>query len=345
MKLTPWLLTLVAFAVICLMAVTFFFKKLWATEVVQTPPIPARTMPMAITEIEPGTVITMKHIGNGPIGADTKLAPDTIRSLDSLVGRIARERIPSAVPLQGSMFYAVGDYPSLQIQDGMRAVPITIDDATAVLSGMIKPGQFVDVHMTTDAGGSSGSAVRLQSTGGSMALGSGVGANRSGMTVTLFKGVKVVAVSRAGGATSSLQGGGTSQSVTLELDEDQARRMLLAQRNGSIALTYNPVGSGTNGIEIKSEENRVTVEQLLGLSKEPEPKKPFKTEHYHGGGRSTSYWNDGERIDYQGSGDGNGGSRLQSTGGSVGGWQTDAAPSTNNDLTQKQQQPALSGAL
>jgi hypothetical protein len=89
-KLTPWLLTLVAFAVICLMAVTFFFKKLWATEVVQAPPIPARTMPMAITEIEPGTVITMKHIGNGPVGADAKLAPDTIRSLESLVGRIAK---------------------------------------------------------------------------------------------------------------------------------------------------------------------------------------------------------------------------------------------------------------
>lgn len=335
MKLTPWLLTLVAFAVICLMAVTFFFKKLWATEVVQAPPIPARTMPMAITEIEPGTVITMKHIGNGPVGADAKLAPDTIRSLDSLVGRIARERIPSAVPLQGSMFYAVGDYPSLQIQDGMRAVPISIDDSTAVLSGMIKPGQFVDVYMTTDAGQGN----RLQSTGG---LDS---SDRKGMTATLFKGVKVVAVSRSGGTLANLQGGGSSQTVTLELDEDQALVMLLAQQKGRIALTYNPTGSGEGGIDVKPENNRVTVEQLLGLADEPEVKKPFKTELYHGAGRTASFWRDGERVDYQGSGDDNGGSRLQSTGGSVGGWQTDAAPSTSNDLTQKQQQPALSGAL
>ena len=334
MKLTPWLLTLVAFAVICLMAVTFFFKKLWATEVVQAPPIPARTMPMAITEIEPGTVITMKHIGNGPVGADAKLAPDTIRSLESLVGRIAKQAIPSAVPLQGSMFYAIGDYPSLQIQDGMRAVPISIDDSTAVLSGMIKPGQFVDVYMTTDAGLGN----RLQSTGGSDLT------DRKGMTATLFKGVKVVAVSRTGSVTPNLQGGGTSQTVTLELDEDQALVMLLAQQKGRIALTYNPTGSGTGGINVKPENNRVTVEQLLGLADEPEVKKPFKTEQYHGAGRTASFWRDGERIDYQGSGNDNGGSRLQSTGGSVGGWQTDAAPSTGNDLTQ-QQQPALSGAL
>lgn len=334
MKLTPWLLTLVAFAFICLMAVTFFFKKLWATEVVVAPPIPARTMPMAITEIEPGTVITMKHIGNGPVGADTKLAPDSIRSLDSLVGRIAKAKIPSAVPLQGSMFYAVGDYPSLEIQDGMRAVPISIDDPTAVLSGMIKPGQFVDVYMTTDAGGGS----RLQSTGGSDA------ASRKGMTVTLFKGAKVVAVNRNRSSSNNLQGGGSNQTVTLELDEDQARIMLLAQQKGRIALTYNPTGSGTGGIKIKTENDRVTVEQLLGLTDEPEEKKPFKTEQYHGADRSASFWRDGERVDYQGSGNDNGGSQFQSTGGSVGGSQTDLTPSTSNDLTQ-QQQPARSGAL
>ena len=334
MKLTPWLLTLVAFAVICLMAVTFFFKKLWATEVVQTPPIPARTMPMAITEIEPGTVITMKHIGNGPVGTEAKLAPDTIKNLESLVGRIAKERIPSAVPLQGSMFYAIGDYPSLQVQDGMRAVPISIDDATSVLSSMIKPGQFVDVYMTTDAD----TGNRLQSTGGRDS------SNRTGMTATLFKGVKVVAVSRTGSVTPSLQGGGSSQTVTLELDEDQARAMLLAQQNGRIALTYNPTGSGTGGINIKSENDRVTVKQLLGLAEEPEDEKPFKTEQYHGAGRTASYWRDGERVDFHGGGNDNGGSRLQSTGGSVGGWQTDAAPANSNDLTQ-QQQPAVSGTL
>jgi len=331
-KLTPWMLTVAAFAVICLLAVTFFFKKLWATEVVQAPPVPVRTMPMAITEVEPGTVITMKHIGNGPVGSDEKLAPDTIMNLDSLVGRIAKVRIPSAVPLQGSMFYAIGDYPGLTIEEGKRGVTINVDDATAILSGMIKAGQYVDVHMTTDT--SAGN--RLQSNGGSDA------SARTGMTTTLFKGVKVVSMNR-GGASSALQGSGTSDNVTLELDEKQALYMLLAQQKGQIALTYNPAGAGPGGVNVKTESDRVTMEQLLGLTDEPAEKKPFKTEHYRGAGHSDSFWRDGERIDYQGSGNDVGDTSLQSTGGSVGGVQTNGAP-PNNDLT-RQQQSAVSSKL
>ena len=326
------MLTVAAFAIICLLAVTFFFKKLWAMEVVHVPPAPSRTMPMAITEIEPGTVITMKHIGNGPVGPDTKLAPDTIRSLDFLVGRIAKDRIPSAVPLQGSMFYALGDYPSLQIEDGIACVTINVDDATAILSGMIKTGQFVDVYMTTDAGAGN----RLQSTGGSAATG------RTGMTLTLFKGVKVVAMNR-GGLNSALQSGGSSHNVTLELDEQQALIMLLAQQKGQIALTYNPTGAGTGGIDLKSENDRVTMEQLLGMTDEPAEKKPFKTEHYRGAGRSSSYWRDGERIEYQGSSGDSGGTSLQSTGGLDAGYQTNAAAGNNSNLTR--QQSADSGTL
>ena len=326
------MLTVAAFAVICLLAVTFFFKKLWATEVVQAPPVPVRTMPMAITEVEPGTVITMKHIGNGPVGSDEKLAPDTIMNLDSLVGRIAKVRIPSAVPLQGSMFYAIGDYPGLTIEEGKRGVTINVDDATAILSGMIKAGQYVDVHMTTDT--SAGN--RLQSNGGSDA------SARTGMTTTLFKGVKVVSMNR-GGASSALQGSGTSDNVTLELDEKQALYMLLAQQKGQIALTYNPAGAGPGGVNVKTESDRVTMEQLLGLTDEPAEKKPFKTEHYRGAGHSDSFWRDGERIDYQGSGNDVGDTSLQSTGGSVGGVQTNGAP-PNNDLT-RQQQPAVSSKL
>jgi len=326
------MLTVAAFAVICLLAVTFFFKKLWATEVVQAPPVPVRTMPMAITEVEPGTVITMKHIGNGPVGSDEKLAPDTIMNLDSLVGRIAKVRIPSAVPLQGSMFYAIGDYPGLTIEEGKRGVTINVDDATAILSGMIKAGQYVDVHMTTDT--SAGN--RLQSNGGSDA------SARTGMTTTLFKGVKVVSMNR-GGASSALQGSGTSDNVTLELDEKQALYMLLAQQKGQIALTYNPAGAGPGGVNVKTESDRVTMEQLLGLTDEPAEKKPFKTEHYRGAGHSDSFWRDGERIDYQGSGNDVGDTSLQSTGGSVGGVQTNGAP-PNNDLT-RQQQSAVSSKL
>lgn len=331
MKLTPWMLSVAAFGLLAVMAGTYFVQKLWAKEEVVAAPAPMRTMPMAITEIEPGTVITMKHIGNGPVAPTEQLAPDTIRNLDSIVGRIAKERIPSAVPLQGSMFYSIGDYPTLQIENGKRGVTVNVDDATAILSGMIKTGQYVDVHMTTDAG----TGNRLQSTGGSVATG------RTGMTATLFKGVKVVAMNR-GAASSALQGGGASHNVTLELDENQALIMLLAQEKGRIALTYNPSGPGAGGINVKPENDRITMEQLLGMTDEPAAKKPFRTESYRGAGRSSTFWRDGERIDEQGNGD-NDGSQLQSTGGSVGGYQTSTGPVNSDSLTR--QQTVASGTL
>ena len=121
--------------------------------------------------------------------------------------------------------------------------------------------------------------------------------------------------------------------------------MLLAQQKGRIALTYNPTGAGPGGVNVKSESDRVTMEQLLGLAEEPVEKKPFRTEHYRGAGRSSSYWREGELIEFQGSGNDAGGTNLQSTGGSVGGFQTNAAPANpGNDLT-RQQQPAVSGTL
>lgn len=331
MKLTPWMLSVAAFGLLAVMAATYFVQKLWAKEAVVAAPAPLRTMPMAITEIAPGTVITMKHIGNGPVGPNAELAPDTIRNLDSIVGRIAKERIPAAVPLQGSMFYSIGDYPTLQIEDGKRGVTVNVDDATAILSGLIKTGQHVDVYMTTDAG----TGNRLQSTGGSVATG------RTGMTVTLFKGVKVVAMNRGSGS-AALQGSG-SHSVTLELDENQALIMLLAEEKGRISLTYNPTGSGVGGINVKPENDRVTMEQLLGMTDEPDIKKPFRTEAYRGVGRSSVFWRDGERVDDLGSGDNNDGSRLQSTGSSLGGYQTDAGSVNSDSLTR--QPTAASGTL
>lgn len=330
MKLTPWMLSVAAFGLIAVMAATYFVQKLWAKDVVVAAPIPARTMPMAITEIEPGTVITMKHIGNGPVGPESALAPDTIRNLDAIVGRIAKERIPSAIPLQGSMFYSVGDYPTLQIDSGKRGVTVNVDDATAILSGMIKTGQYVDVHMTTDAETSN----RLQSTSGSRFAG------RSGMTATLFKGVKVVAMNR-GAVNSSLQGGAGLHNVTLELDENQALVMLLAQEKGRIALTYNPTGAGVGGIDVKPENDRVTMEQLLGMSDQPAD-KPFKTESYRGVGRSSALWRDGERIDDATNGDIDS-LRLQNGGGSLSGDQTNSNPVYGNSLTQ--QQNVASGTL
>ena len=325
MKLTPWMLTVAAFGVIAVLAVGFLFKKLMAAPVVEVKPPEAKILPMAITEIDPGTVITRAHVGNGRAEVGVKLPEDTFLSLDGVIGRIAREKITAAVPLQGSMFYAPGDFPDLKVSPGKQAVVVKVSQTTAVLSQKMKPEQHVDVLLTVDNLGS-GDVTRLQSTGGSVG-GDSIGSTSSAMTATLFKGVKILAINR-GYTTAALQGG-EAQNVTLELDEDQTRIISLAQRKGEIDLVYNEGGEEGNGIEINpSEKHRITLKEILGLKDPPNKEKPFKTEHYRGGGHSRTYFEDGEMIDGNGNGAGGNtdGSRLQSTGGSVGGWSTDMAP-------------------
>lgn len=333
MKLTPWMLTVAAFGVIALLAVGFLLKKLMASPVVEVKPPEAKVLPMAITEIEPGTVITRAHVGNGRAKAGEALPEDTFVSLEGVIGRIARDKITAAVPLRGSMFYAPGDHPNLKVAAGKQAVVVKVSETTAVLSQKLKPEQHVDVLLTVD-GTSTGGDTLLQSTGGS----SQVGGNRdTSMTVTLFKGVKIISMNRGYTATSLT--GGEAHNVTLELDEEQTRIITLAQRKGEIDLVYNENGPGSGGIDIQaSEKDRITMQEILGIKPPKEKEKPFKTEHYRGSGSSTNYFRDGERIDSSGNGSGGdvGGNQLQSTGSSSG-WSTDTKPADRQQNVAQQQ--------
>ncbi|MBL8810843.1 MAG: Flp pilus assembly protein CpaB [Planctomycetaceae bacterium] len=324
MKLTPWMLTVAAFVIIAALAIGFFIKKAFAREVVEVPKPEARTLPMAITEIEPGTQITRAHIGNGPWDRALELAPDTMVSLDSVIGRIAKEKITAATPLRGSMFYAPGDFPGITVSEGKKAVVVRISETTAVLNRKLKTGQFVDVQLTVDGITGGGGTSRLQSTGGSV-RGPAAGGLNNAMTATLFKGVKVIGVNH-GYITASLQStDASSESVTLELDEEQARIALLAQKKGEIDLVFSQSGPGNGGIEIEaSEQDKIFFQEILGLKQTPE-KKPFKTEHFRGTGFSSNYFEDGERIGGYGGDAQTDGTRLQSNGGG-GDWSTDTTP-------------------
>ncbi len=310
MKLTPWMLTVASFLVIALLAVGFLFKKLTAREEVVAARPEARTLPMAVTDIEPGTVITRSHIGNGP-WKDNDLSSDTFLNYESVLGRIARERITAAQPLRGSQFYAPGDHPDLKVGENMRAVTINVGDDTAMVNGLIKPGQYVDVNLTVDQ--TSGDARgRLRGT--------------DAMTLTLFEGVRVVAMNRSYSQSTVDRG----HNVTLELDEVQSRIVMLASQKGTVALAFNPNGPGDGGVHISNDEDRVTLQQILGVKEEKEKEKPFMTEHYRGGGHSTTYFEDGRRVNYVGGSDDSGNDATPLHGGN-----DDWGFSTKNDSIKR----------
>jgi pilus assembly protein CpaB len=153
----------------------------------------------------------------------------------------------------------------------MRAVTISLD-TSAIVDGLIRPGQFVDVHF---------SPTSLQSDP----------RMRGGMTMTLFRGVKIIAINRStsqSGVGSSRNGENT---VTLEMSEGQENIILVARDKGSLYCSYNPEGRGANELALTGKD-RATLEEILGLEPLPKPEPPpappvpFVTQIFRGQGMS-----------------------------------------------------------
>ncbi|MCA9078387.1 MAG: Flp pilus assembly protein CpaB [Planctomycetaceae bacterium] len=271
MKLTPALLTLIMLLVIGGLVAAFVAKRMFAKE--EAPVVDNRvTIPMALTDLKPGTVITDAHIGMGPALTD-KLDREVLRTSRVVVGRVVRNPITRAEPIRTSDLYAPGERPPLEVAPGMRAVSVSLSDGTALVDGLIEPGNFADVHFTPNGNYS----------------------NRGGMVMTLFKGVKLLAINRSQTGSSDIGRG--NNSVTMELTPEQANIMLLARNRGDINLTFTQDGMGNGGVAV-ADENRAFLDEVLGLAPPEEPEPPFSTEIYQGAGRRVNtFGRDGRAND------------------------------------------------
>lgn len=267
--LTPAKLSLLMFVVIAGLVAAYIGKRLFA-DVEEQPQVETRNVPMPIAELQPGTVITEEHLGQGPIRR-SKMESDMLLTNRVIVGRVVKETIPAATPIRSSQLYQPGEFPSLQVGEGMRAVSVGVGTTVAMVDGLIKPGEYVDVHLTPNERND-------ERTGG-------------GLTLTLFEGVKVMAINRNFHVGDPEQGG--NNVVTFELTPKQANILILAREKGLLTLTYNPEGPGDGGVTVEGED-RATLEEILGLES-PEP--PFAAEQYRGGRRSVLRFRDGRRVD------------------------------------------------
>lgn len=275
-RLSPALLTMIMLGVVGLLVTLYFGKRLLATQEAP-PPDPMINIPMALTDLNPGTRITAAHIGMGR-AREAGLARETVRSNRVLIGRVVKNPITAAQPISTTDLFPPGEYPPPDISPGMRAVAIPVGDATALGEGMIQRGSYVDVHFTP------ANVPNADETGG--------------MILLLFKGVKVMAVNNGGAAG---RGGNT---VTLELTPQQANIALLAKDRGDLNLTYTPDGKGT-GVVAVEDEHRATLYEILGLESVPDegPVPPHVTEIFSGTGRSVHQFREGRLIDRNSFGD------------------------------------------
>jgi len=272
--LTPARVTLLMLLVVGGLIAAYVAKNLLAAD--ETPPeVETRTVPMALADLKPGTIITEAHLGVGRMPVPRLSEhPGMLLENRAIVGRVVKKPIRAGTPITSDQLYQPGELPPLDVKPGMRAVSVSLDGPVALVDGRIAPGQYVDVHMTPTA--TRGNDDRL---GG-------------GLTLTLFQGVRLLAINSRRAQT--LGRNNSSSSVTLELTSGQANIMILAANRGDITLSYNPEGPGNGGVGV-SREDRATLEEILGLR--PREDSSIQVETYKGSSRSTLRFQNGRRVD------------------------------------------------
>ncbi len=276
--LTPARVTVLMLLVVGGLIAAYVAKNLLAAETTPTK-IETRAVPMAISDLRAGTVVTVAHIGLGrmPVQEIAK-HPGMLLENRAIVGRIVKQNILAGTPILSGQLYQPGEQPPLDVEKGMRAVSVSLKNAVALVDGRIGPGQYVDVHLTPNSNGTNDARVR------------------GGITLTLFKGVRVLALN-AGGNTS-LGSGASAVSVTLELSPGQANIMILASTRGDITLSYNPEGRSDGGVGVNNAD-RATLDEILGLAK-PADNGTFTTESFKGTSRTQLQFQNGRRIENTG---------------------------------------------
>lgn len=284
MKLTPAKVTMMMLMAVGGLIGLYVIKGLFAVEKKADPRPRSVSIPLAAGYLAPGTKISDTHIGNGPF-PERELKEDHLRSSRVIVGRIVKEAIKPGEPIRGSQLYEPGENVPLKVAEGKQAVSITVKESSEMVDGLIRPGDYVDVYFRLDPQRSVGVDDRLVRLGG--------------VSMTLFKGVKVLALNKGFRQSAPLP---TGNSVTLELTAAQTNVLLVAQPNGAISFSYNPDGEGDGQVALNNAD-RVTLWEILGLKKrvrEPkeEPEDPFVTETYRGAGGNSVRWNkDGKKYE------------------------------------------------
>ncbi|MBC7819559.1 MAG: Flp pilus assembly protein CpaB [Planctomycetaceae bacterium] len=296
MKITPAKVTMLMLVSVAGLIGMYVVKGLMKAE-----PKPERprivAVPLATAHLAPGTKITDAHVGLGPI-APQELKGDILRSTRVIVGRVVKEAIEPGKPLHGTQLYEPGENVPLEVAEGKQAMAVTVKHSSELVDGLIKPGNFVDLHFTLDSQNRDAIDARISPLGG--------------VSMTLLKGVKVLAVNKNFRQGPVLA---TGNSVTLELAHEQINILLVTKQRGTISLTFNPSGEGNGGIAL-SNADRVTLWEVLGLKKtvvvqSAPPEKPFVTDVYRGSNQNAYRWDkDGNAFR------GNRGAAVRNVGGS-----------------------------
>ena len=281
-RLTPATLTFGVMAIMGLLVSAYVVRTLLARDE-KAPEVLTRNMPTPVADIPIGTEITAKHLGTAP-ALVSSLTPDMLANNSVIVGRVVKEPLKKAVPIRANQLYSPGERPPLKLAAGMKALTLSLTSNTAIVDGLIKPGDYCDVQFTVNIGSFRDDRLPY------------------GYQLTLFKGIKVLAINRNTVQQDPEAAGNT---VTLQVRPGQANALLLAEKNGTLNLTYT-TSSKPGGVEVSdADDDRLTLEKLLNVPPKPpvpeppKPPEPYTIDQYRHLNRATiSFLANGRILDY-----------------------------------------------
>jgi pilus assembly protein CpaB len=218
--------------------------------------IVTRPVVIALADLPEGGRIDKNQVGTSPWPVQV-IPSGAFVETDSVIGRVTRVPVFKGEPLVPGRLAPVGTGPGIEVKiaPGMRAMPVRINDVSG-LNGLIQPNARVDMLVTLREGVNASAKLFMQNLK-VLAVGNRVERNENGE-------------------------GMNAATATLEVSPQQAERIALAQRQGSIQLVLRGYGdpdsvstTGATSADVNNQLTEMQRKQLAEASNPPRrPSRP-----------------------------------------------------------------------
>jgi pilus assembly protein CpaB len=192
-------------------AVSYIRSEVEARAVTVDQPMTAVAVP--VTDLAAGTVIdseqmlAVREIPADMVPAEA-VTPD---NYTSMMGRMLRAPVRAGAPFSSAVLVPVYDQFSSVIQAGSVGYTLTVDQTNSI-SGMVTPGDHIDILLTVDQG------------------------DKGTRVMPLLEDILVLATGTRIGDSPLMENEAGYSTVTLELEPPQAERLAVADKAGDLRV-------------------------------------------------------------------------------------------------------------
>lgn len=177
------------------------------TEVVALTRVAVPNRDLAAGELIDENVLAIREVPADLVPADA-MTPD---NYEAQMGRVLRAPVRQGAPFSASALVPLYEQFSSVIADGNVGYTLQVDETNSI-SGMVAPGDHLDVFLSVDA---DGAGTRV---------------------LPLLENINVLATGTRIGDTPVAEDGANYSTITLELQPAQAERLTVADKAGSLRM-------------------------------------------------------------------------------------------------------------